>query len=69
MAASGGITMYEKPRVERLGTFRELTKQGYNGANDGMTFAGTNGDNCQDFDVVNGMTTMTCIVGGASARG
>jgi hypothetical protein len=61
--------MYVKPKVERFGSFRELTKQGFNGANDGLTFAGTDGDNCQSFDVVGGSTTMTCIVGGSSARG
>jgi hypothetical protein len=61
--------MYKKPSAERFGTFRDLTQQGFNGGNDGLTFAGTNGDNCQDFDVVGGQTTLTCIVGGSSARG
>jgi hypothetical protein len=61
--------MYQNPTVERFGTFRDLTQQGYNGANDGLTFNGTNGNNCQDYDIGGGKTTLTCIVGGTSARG
>jgi hypothetical protein len=34
--------MYEKPRVERYGTFRELTRIGFNGRTDGFTV--TNND-------------------------
>lgn len=34
--------MYEKPRVERFGTFRELTRVGFTGAYDGYTI--TNDD-------------------------
>ncbi|MDQ6827757.1 MAG: lasso RiPP family leader peptide-containing protein [Gemmatimonadota bacterium] len=58
--------MYNKPRVERFGTFRELTQQGFQGASDGITFAGTNGNNCQNEFLVNGQTTLVCIVGGGS---
>jgi hypothetical protein len=61
--------MYQKPTVERFGTFRDLTQQGFNGNNDGITFNGVNGNNCQDVDIGGGQTTLTCIVGGASARG
>lgn len=60
--------MYRKPAVERFGTFRDLTQQGYQGASDGLTFNGTNGSNCQDFDIGGGQTTLTCIVGGGSPR-
>lgn len=33
--------MYSKPRVERYGTFRELTQVGWNGTTDGFTICGT----------------------------
>lgn len=32
--------MYQKPKVERFGTFRELTQIGTNGAYDGVTIFG-----------------------------
>lgn len=32
--------MYQKPRVERFGTFRELTQVGFNGSTDGFTICG-----------------------------
>lgn len=32
--------MYSKPRVERFGTFRELTRVGFNGQSDGYTVNG-----------------------------
>lgn len=36
--------MYQKPRVERFGTFRELTQVGFSGSQDGFTICGiTNG--------------------------
>ncbi len=35
--------MYQKPRVERFGTFRELTQVGFNGTTDGFTICGANG--------------------------
>ena len=28
--------MYQKPRVERFGTFRELTRLGFTGVSDGL---------------------------------
>jgi hypothetical protein len=61
--------MYQKPTVERFGTFRDLTQQGFNGANDGITFEGANGNNCQSVVTAGGQTTLTCVVGGGSARG
>lgn len=35
--------MYQKPRVERYGTFRELTQVGFNGSTDGFTICGIGG--------------------------
>ncbi|MBA2686067.1 MAG: lasso RiPP family leader peptide-containing protein [Gemmatimonadaceae bacterium] len=35
--------MYHKPKVERFGTFRELTQVGFNGTTDGFTICGANG--------------------------
>ncbi len=32
--------MYQKPRVERFGTVRELTLVGWSGATDGFTISG-----------------------------
>lgn len=32
--------MYSKPKVERFGTFRELTQVGFNGTTDGFTICG-----------------------------
>ncbi|MDQ6829046.1 MAG: lasso RiPP family leader peptide-containing protein [Gemmatimonadota bacterium] len=58
--------MYSKPLVQRFGTFRELTRQGFTGATDGITFAGVTGSNCQQEITVGGMTTLVCIVGGGS---
>jgi hypothetical protein len=40
--------MYQKPKVERFGTFRDLTLIGNQGSADGMFVAGVspNGGNC-----------------------
>lgn len=35
--------MYSKPKIERFGTFRELTQVGFNGTSDGFTVCGANG--------------------------
>ena len=35
--------MYQKPKVERFGTFRELTQIGFNGDTDGFTICGIGG--------------------------
>lgn len=32
--------VYQKPRVERFGSFRELTQVGFNGTTDGFTICG-----------------------------
>lgn len=32
--------MYQKPKVERFGTFRELTQIGFQGDSDGFTICG-----------------------------
>ncbi len=38
--------MYQKPQLERFGSFRELTLVGFQGGSDGMTVAGVIGSNC-----------------------
>lgn len=35
--------MYEKPKLQRFGTFRELTLLGFTGASDGFTIVGPDG--------------------------
>ncbi|MBA2557943.1 MAG: lasso RiPP family leader peptide-containing protein [Chloroflexi bacterium] len=45
--------MYQKPRLERFGAFRELTQIGWSGGNDGFTLNGnavtnTTGNNCDN---------------------
>jgi hypothetical protein len=37
--------VYHKPRVERFGTFRELTRAGWDRDNDGLVVFGIGGDN------------------------
>ncbi|MFI5241963.1 MAG: lasso RiPP family leader peptide-containing protein [Gemmatimonadales bacterium] len=37
--------MYQKPKVERFGTFRELTQVGFNGTTDGFTICGIGSGN------------------------
>ena len=32
--------MYEKPTVEKFGTFRDLTRLGFNGGSDGISIFG-----------------------------
>ncbi len=34
--------MYQKPVIERFGTFRDLTLAGFAGTSDGVTFFGAN---------------------------
>lgn len=43
-----GRFMYQKPQMERFGTFRELTQIGFNGSTDGFTICGigTGNDLC-----------------------
>ena len=41
---------YEKPALQRFGTFRELTLVGWNTITDGSTFLGVTGNNCTTFD-------------------
>ncbi|HEX8718310.1 MAG TPA: lasso RiPP family leader peptide-containing protein [Gemmatimonadaceae bacterium] len=38
--------MYQKPKVERYGTFRELTQVGFNGTSDGYTVSGIGNETC-----------------------
>jgi hypothetical protein len=39
--------VYQKPKVERFGTFRELTQVGFNGTTDGFTICGITGNECK----------------------
>jgi hypothetical protein len=39
------VHVYEKPRVERYGTFRELTRAGWDRDSDGLVVFGIGGDN------------------------
>ena len=41
--------MYQKPTVEKFGSFRELTRVGFAGSSDGGTFVGAP-DGCTGFD-------------------
>lgn len=39
--------MYQKPTVEKLGTFRELTRWGFSSASDGGSILGIGSPGCQ----------------------
>jgi hypothetical protein len=41
--------VYQKPKVERFGTFRELTQVGFNTHSDGLTICGPNGGTGNEF--------------------
>jgi len=43
---SGRGRVYQKPKVERYGTFRELTQVGFNGTSDGYTVSGIGNETC-----------------------
>ena len=53
--------MYEKPKLERFGTFRELTQVGFNGNSDGFTVCGVPGASGTGSDVCGGATTAPCL--------
>jgi hypothetical protein len=40
--------MYEKPKLERFGTFRDLTQFGADGGTDMLTMNGPIGPNCTE---------------------
>lgn len=46
------MTSYNKPLIERLGTFRELTRWGFTGSSDGAVMLGapSPGPGCQIYD-------------------
>lgn len=59
--------MYQKPRLDRFGSFRELTQVGFSGASDGTTFIGVTGgvatgSGCS----IDGQGMMVCPPGGRS---
>lgn len=39
--------MYQKPTLQKFGTFRELTRFGFASAADGISIFGIGGDGCQ----------------------
>lgn len=39
----GAPTQYERPRLHRFGTFREVTRQGFSGNSDGGLILGPDG--------------------------
>ena len=48
--------MYQKPRVERFGTFRELTQAGFTGNCDGYTVSSNTTGNSTDGNNLYGAT-------------
>jgi hypothetical protein len=59
--------MYQKPSVKKFGSFRELTKVGFNNVSDGGAVFGTAvGNNCQQVVVGGNTTTLNCIITGGS---
>ena len=57
--------MYEKPSVQRFGTFRDLTQAGCSGMSDGETFKGTGPSVGNTPRITNG-TTDFCFVSAGS---
>ena len=58
-----GEPYYEKPAIERFGTFRELTQAGCSGASDGATMlGGTSAGSTPTFSGTNPVTTDFCFV-------
>ncbi|MGQ0715657.1 MAG: lasso RiPP family leader peptide-containing protein [Gemmatimonadaceae bacterium] len=53
--------MYEKPKVQRFGTLRELTQVGYSGACDGFSVLSNDDGTSTDGSNYNGNTgSSTC---------
>jgi hypothetical protein len=60
--------MYQKPAVEKFGTFRTLTRAGCNPSNaDGATFMGVHGGQGDPPRVTNG-TVDYCFTGSKGSR-
>jgi hypothetical protein len=55
------MTHYTKPIIERLGTFRELTRWGFTGSNDGATFFGSaSPGGCEVYDAQGNKYQVQC---------
>jgi hypothetical protein len=59
--------MYQKPRMARFGTFRDLTQAGCTGTSDGRTFEGSGASVGSIPRVTNG-TTDFCFTSPAGSR-
>ncbi len=57
--------MYEKPTVQKFGTFRDLTQAGCTGASDGATFMGS-GTSVGDVPRITNGTTDYCFTNAGS---
>jgi hypothetical protein len=61
--------MYQKPMVERFGTFRELTQAGCTGGSDGQVFQGAGSiGSTPTFSGSNPVTTDYCFVTPVGSR-
>lgn len=60
-----GLPVYQKPTVEKLGTFRELTRWGFSSASDGGSILGIGSPGCQtDFTQWGyGVVSINCPTG------
>lgn len=45
--SSRGSPVYQKPTLQKFGTFRELTRFGFASAADGISILGIGGDGCE----------------------
>ena len=58
--------MYQKPTLQKFGTFRELTRFGFASAADGISIFGIGGDGCQ-IDVGSRTYEIGCPEGSTSS--
>lgn len=58
--------MYQKPYVQRFGSFRDLTQAGCTGVSDGETFKGVTGPSVGNTPRVTNGTTDFCFFGAGS---
>jgi hypothetical protein len=56
--------MYQKPTVQKFGTFRDLTQAGCTGESDGQSYMGS-GTSVGDVPRVTNGTTDFCFTGGS----
>lgn len=58
--------MYHTPRVQRYGTFRDLTQAGCMGVSDGETYKGTTGPSTGNTPRITSGTTDYCFTSAGS---